>query len=140
MMMKILKEITVWEGISYRPPNHTYLLNSKNQIVAYAIWHGDKVVELKSRMVLNKRYRDFEETKHFGLSKLIPKYDSGDILKEKQEKFKPVYERTFKVKSKEKEYIVGFANNQLTCSCIGFGYRKKCKHADVVKKQHFPSV
>ena len=45
--MKILKEITVWNGLEYRPPNHTYLLNSKNQIVAFAKWHGDEIDELK---------------------------------------------------------------------------------------------
>lgn len=139
-MMKILKEITVWNGLEYRPPNHTYLLNSKNQIVAFAKWHGDEIDELKSRMVLDKRYRKFEETKHSGLSKLISKYNTENIPEEKREEFIPVYERTFKVKSKGNEYVVGYSKNQLTCSCIGFGYRRKCKHADVVKKQHFPSV
>lgn len=139
-MLKILKEITVWKGVDYRQPNHTYLLNSKNQILAFAKWHGDEIDELKSRMVLDKRYRKFEEVKHSGLFKLISKYKTEDVPEEKQEQFKPNYERTFKVKSKGKEYIVGFANNQLSCSCIGFGYRRKCKHADVVKKQHFPSV
>ncbi len=116
------------------------LLNSKNQIVAFAKWHGDEIDELKSRMVLDKRYRKFEETKHSGLSKLISKYNTENIPEEQREEFKPVYERTFKVKSKGNEYIVGYSKNQLTCSCIGFGYRGKCKHADVVKKQHFSSV
>jgi len=138
--MKILKEITVWKGVDYRQPNHTYLLNSKNQIVAFAKWHGDEIDELKSRMVLDKRYRTFEETKHSGLSKFISKYKTEDVPEEKWEQLKPNYERTFKVKSNGKEYIVGFANNQLSCSCIGFGYRKKCKHADVVKKKHFPTL
>jgi hypothetical protein len=138
-MMKILKEITEWD-VEYRQPNHTYLLNAKNQIVAYAKWSGDEIDELKSRHVLDKRYRKFIEAEHTGLSKLIPKYNNEVRPEEKQEEFKPVYERTFKVKSGEKVYIVGFARNQLTCSCTGFGYRRKCKHVDVVKKQHFPSA
>ena len=138
-MMKILQEITVWDT-EYRQPNHTYLLNAKNQIVAYAKWHGDEIDELKSRTTLDKRYRKFIEVNHSGLSKLISKYSTENIPEEKQEAFKPVYERTFKVKSKGREYIVGYSNNQLSCSCIGFGYRRKCKHADVVKKQHFPTV
>ncbi len=138
-MMKILKEITEWD-VEYRQPNHTYLLNAKNQIVAFAKWHGDEIDELKSRSVLDKRYRKFVEVNHPGLSKLISKYSTENTPEEKQEQFKPVYERTFKVKSGEKEYIVGYTKNQLTCSCVGFGYRRKCKHVDVVKKQHFPSV
>jgi len=135
-MMQILKEVTVWD-VDYRQPNHTYLLNPKNQIVAYAKLHGNEITELKSRIVLNRKSREFVETKHSGLFKLFSKYKAEDVSEKKQEQFKPKYERTFKVKSKDKEYIVGFSNNQLSCSCIGFGYRRKCKHADVVKKQHF---
>jgi hypothetical protein len=139
-MMKIVKEITVWDGIEYRQPNHTYLLNAKNQIVAFAKWHGDDIDELKSRIVLDKRYRKFIEDNHSGLSKLIPKYNTENKPEEKQEAFKPVYERTFKVKSGEKIYTVGYTKNHLTCSCTGFGFRRKCKHVDVVKKQHFPTA
>ncbi len=135
-MMKILKEITDW-GVEYRQPNHTYLLNSKNQIVAYAKWHGDDIDILKSKTVLDKRYRKFIEVNHSGLSEIKSQYKEES---NNQEEYKPDYDRIFKVKSKEKEYIVGFKNNQLTCSCTGFGYRRKCKHVDVVKKQHFPSA
>jgi hypothetical protein len=101
--MKILKEITEWD-VEHRQPNHTYLLNAKNQIVAYAKWNGDEIDELKSRIVLNKRYRKFIESNHTGLSKLIPKYNNEIQPEEKREEFKPVYERTFKVKSGEKVY------------------------------------
>ncbi len=136
-MMKILKEITDWD-VEYRQPNHTYLLNAKNQIVAFAKWHGDEIDILKSRIVLDKRYRKFIEVNHSELSKIKSQFKDEPVKQE--EEYKPVYDRTFKVKSKEKEYIVGFKNNQLFCSCTGFGYRRKCKHVDVVKKQHFPSV
>ena len=75
-MMKILKEITAdWNMDSDVFPNHTYLLNSKGQIVAFAKLGGDNITELKSRIYLDKRYRKFVEIKHAGLSKLIPKYN-----------------------------------------------------------------
>ena len=32
--MKYLKEITVWDKVSYRVPNHTYILD-KNALVGY---------------------------------------------------------------------------------------------------------
>jgi hypothetical protein len=45
--------------------------------------------------------------------------------------------RLFKVKSKEKEYLIEYnlINKTLSCPCIGFGYRRKCKHVDAVSKQ-----
>ena len=136
-MMKIVKEITAW-NVEHRQPNHTYLLNSKGQIVAFAKWHGDEIDELKSRTYLDKRYRKFVEDNHPGLSKLIPKYDTQDTPEEKE--FKPKYDRTFNVKSGEKVYTVGLSNQNLTCSCTGFGFRRKCKHVEAVKKSYFSTT
>lgn len=137
-MMKILKEITPDWNVDSRLPNHTYLLNQKGQIVAFARYHGDDIDELKSRIYLDKRYRKFVESDHPGLSKLILKYDTPDEPEEKV--FKPKYERVFNVKSGEKVYSVGLSKNQLTCSCTGFGYRRKCKHVEAVKKSYFSTT
>ena len=136
-MIKMLKEVTVWKVDFPRQPNHTYLLNSKGQILAYARWHSDTDIDIqKSRTYLDKRYRKFIEVNHAGLSKLIPNY----INEEKQSIIKeiiPDNTRIFKVKSKDKEYQVLLKNNQYSCSCIGYGYRGKCKHIDAVaEKQH----
>ena len=135
--MEILKEITQWD-VEYRQPNHTYLVNNKGQIVAYAKWHSNDIMLFKSRSTLDKRYRKFEKTSHKALSKLIPQFISEDNnQKEKVVSFKSNNIRTFKVKSKQKEYIVEFnkIGKYITCSCIGFGYRRKCKHSEAVAKK-----
>ena len=134
--MEILKEITQWD-VEYKQPNHTYLVNNKNQIVAYAKWHSNEITVLKSRSTLNTRYRKFEKSNHKQLSKLIKQFQFEDNQKEEKQKYiKPDYVRLFNVKSKGKVYLVEFNTkvNQITCPCIGFGYRRKCKHSDAVKK------
>ena len=133
--MEILKEITQWQ-VDYRPPNHTYLVNNKNQIIAYAKYNSNKIEILKSRHKLDKRYRKFISDNHSGLSKLIPKYISEDIKKEDiQKDIIPKNSRVFKVKSKGKQYTVILNNNQYNCNCIGFEYRRKCKHVEAVAKK-----
>ena len=134
--MEILKEVTQWD-VEFKQPNHTYLVNNKNQIVAYAKWHTNEIMVFNSRNTLDKRYRKFEKTNHKVLSKLIKQFESEDNQKqEKQKTIKSDNVRLFKVKSKEKEYIVEYnlIGKYITCPCIGFGYRRKCKHADAVAK------
>ena len=133
MGMEIVKEVTQWD-VEYRQPNHTYLLNKKGQIVAYAKWHGDEIDILKSRATLDKRYRKFEKSNHAGLSKLISQFKSEDNIIIK----KDINIRTFKIKSKNNnEYIVEFntISKKTSCSCIGYSYRGKCKHSEYVAKK-----
>jgi hypothetical protein len=128
VVMEILKEITPWI-VDYRQPNHTYLVNNKNQIIAYAKNHSKDITILKSRINLDKRYRKFIKDNHSVLSKLIIKYKSEDnIITDKDT-------RIFKVKSNNREYTVLLKDNVYTCNCIGFGYRGKCKHSDAVAKK-----
>ena len=43
--------------------------------------------------------------------------------------------RAFKVKSGDKEYVVTYDGKKANCNCVGFMYRRKCKHsAAVVEK------
>lgn len=128
--MEIVKEISQWT-VDFEQPNHTYLLNNKGQIVAYAKYGSNDIGILKSRIPLDKKYRKFVKTEHVGLSKLISKFNHED----KKEKNKD--SRYFKVKSKDKEYTVELnqKTNKLFCSCIGFTYHGKCKHADAVAKK-----
>jgi hypothetical protein len=91
----------------------------------------------KSRTTLNTRYRKFEKSNHKALSKLINQFVAEDNQTEKKEKFiRPNYVRLFKVNSKGKDYIVEFNTKvkQVSCPCIGFGYRRKCKHSEAVLK------
>jgi hypothetical protein len=139
--MEILKEITQWE-VSYRQPNHTYLVNNKGQIIAYAKWHSNDIMIFKTRDTLNKRYRKFEKSNHKELSKLIDQFKSEDNQKESKSKsiIKPEKSdniRLFKVKSKGKDYIVEYniIGKYIMCPCIGFSYRRKCKHSEAVAKK-----
>lgn len=134
--MEILREITHWET-DYRQPNHTYLVNAKHQIIAYAKWHSKTdITVFKSRQVLDKRYRKFEIVKHPGLAKLIAKFKDED-KKEKTETIKPSDTiRVFNVKSKTKDktYTVTFntISKDISCGCTGYGYRRTCSHVKAV--------
>lgn len=33
------------------------------------------------------------------------------------------------------EYYVEIKNNEFTCTCVGYGFRRYCKHIDLIKKQ-----
>lgn len=130
--MEIIKEITAWD-CEFNVCNHTYLIDNKGRVVAYAIDSGDEVVQLKTGFNIDKRYRKFIKSDHTGLAKI-----AKTIPEQKQEKIKPIKSdnvRVFKVKSDTKEYDVQYniSGNFFVCSCVGFGYRKKCKHVDAVK-------
>lgn len=45
--------------------------------------------------------------------------------------------RTFRVTSKSKgsQYIVTLEGNRTSCSCVGFQYRRFCKHSTAVSKK-----
>jgi len=123
-MLEILKETTVWSDRSNA--NHTYLLEG-TKIVAYAKFGGDEVQVLKTQIKIDKRYRTFIKTKHFGLENVIKSSPTKSNI------------RVFKVKSKEKEYFVELSDYNYTCTCTGFNFRGKCKHIDAVaKKQQTP--
>ena len=137
--MEILKEVTQWD-VEFKQPNHTYLVNNKGQIIAYAKWHSNDIMIFKTRDTLNKRYRKFEKSNHSGLSKLLSQFKNEDNQKETKSIFKPEKSeniRIFKVKSKGKDYIVEYniLGKYIICPCIGFSYRRKCKHSEAVAKK-----
>ena len=117
--MQILKETTVW-NTDYSVANHTYLLDNKNRLIAYARSDtGEIVVSKSGTIVLDKRYRTFKIVNHPGLAKLA-----------KIEK--PVGVRLFKVQSNQKVYNVEVSTSGYTCTCTGFNFRGKCKHGQAV--------
>ncbi|NBW34038.1 MAG: hypothetical protein EBR30_03300 [Cytophagia bacterium] len=117
--MQILKETTVW-NTDYSVANHTYLLDNKNRLIAYARSDtGEIIVSKSGTIVLDKRYRTFKIVNHPGLAKLA-----------KIEK--PVGVRLFKVQSNQKVYNVEVSTSGYTCTCTGFNFRGKCKHGQAV--------
>jgi hypothetical protein len=116
-MLEILKETTVWSDRSNA--NHTYLLEG-TKIVAYAKFGGDEVQVLKTQIKIDKRYRTFVKTKHYGLEEFIKKTPIKSNT------------RVFKVVSKTKEYFVELSDYNYTCTCTGFNFRGKCKHITAV--------
>ena len=124
--MEILKEITDWD-VEFKQPNHTYLLNDKGYIIAYAKWHGDEVVVSPSgKIPLNKSRRKFVTSKHIGLTKVMNSISKPASVNPQ-----------WTINSDSgKTYTVELTNGKYTCTCTGFTYRGKCKHSDhVAKKQ-----
>jgi hypothetical protein len=124
--MEIIKETTKWQS-DFAVPNHTYLLNNKGRVIAYLSDKSNQVIQLKSGFILNKRYRTFIKSNNPALSKIAKSFKEVDIIKPNV--------RIFNVKSKDKDYRVEYDNGLISCGCIGFGYRGKCKHAEAVSKQ-----
>ena len=59
--MKALKEITVWDE-DYEVPNHTYILNDDENLIAYVIKGTGEYVEFKKPIkAFSKSRRKFEE-------------------------------------------------------------------------------
>ena len=124
-MLEILKETTVWSDGSNA--NHTYLLDG-SKIIAYAKYSDNSVQVLRTQIKIDKRYRTFVKTKHYGLEKFIKSTPTKSNT------------RVFKVQSKTKEYFVELSDYNYTCTCTGFNFRGKCKHIDAVaKKQQSPN-
>lgn len=121
-MSEILKEVTVW-NCDFKQPNHTYLLGDSGRIIAYAPWHGDEIVVIKSGMKIDKRYRKFVKTTHPGLFKLSTKQKTEPGV------------RTFNVKSKDKNYTVSVKGSNYSCTCTGFSFRGQCKHITAVAEK-----
>ena len=126
-MYEILKEITDWSKASCNVPNHTYLLNDSGKIVAYVKEGTNVVIAFKSGMRLERTYRKFQKVKHEGLSKLIPSQVTPPVVVRRPGV------RLFNVKSGNHTYQIEVdANKNYSCSCIGFGYHRKCKHGKAV--------
>jgi len=101
-MLEILKETTVWSDGSNA--NHTYLLDG-TKIIAYAKSSDNSVQVLRTQIKIDKRYRTFVKTKHFGLQNLIKSTPAKSNT------------RVFKVQSKTKEYFVELSDYNYTCTC-----------------------
>lgn len=61
-------------------------------------------------------------------------YRNG-TYKEKKIAATEIHEQVLSSDSK-KTYNVTFKNNTWSCDCVGFSYRKRCKHIDEIKEKH----
>ena len=126
--MEIIQEITVWD-CEYKVPNNTYLLNKAGKLIAYIKEGEDIINQLKTPMVFDKARRKFIKIQHNGLSKLIK-----DEKQDNTKRIIPKNVQLFNVNSNDRDYTVEVTDNRyFSCTCIGFGYRGKCKHVEAVK-------
>ena len=110
--MEAVREITVWEGLDYRAPNHDYLLDG-DKIIAYRPWGTGEIRQLSGKIKIDRRGRKFE--------KLEPNpFDSHvDAAENTKVEVKG---------SKGNSYFVDTVEG--TCTCPGFTFRGKCKHTE----------
>lgn len=118
--MKVLKEITEWNSET-RVPNHVYFVSdNKEKLFAYIKESGKEVFKFKTPYRFDTRYRKFVEipnTFNFSVEEEKPAF-GGKVIKVKG--------------SKGDEYTITVEGKHVTCSCSGFKFRGKCKHAESV--------
>lgn len=118
--MEILRETTEWDF-----PNHTYLVNEKNQLVAFQNGFGIQV--LKKPINFDKRYRKFVKVENIELSKVSKAVKQSPVDTDTSNKIE--------VKgSTGKSYYVETTSGKYACTCPGYGFRSKCKHSEQIKE------
>ena len=108
--MKLVQEITEW---SVTTPNHQYVCNdSLSEIYGYIIAGTTERIMFKTPMKFDRKYRKFKTLEN---------------IAERQ---------GIEVKgSKGNSYFVTKQGSRYVCSCPGFQFRGRCKHAAEVEGQ-----
>jgi hypothetical protein len=125
MGISAYKEVTEWDNSEFVVPNHTYLFDGKSNILAYAKASNDELVIMNKPMKIDTRRRKFEKVRHDALEAL------GKTLESVQEAPQGIAVQS----DSGKTYYITESNGNYRCNCVGFGYRGKCKHIDVARKQ-----
>ena len=114
--MKWFAEITQWNDTT---PNGVYLLDdSKTKMYAFKPFGTGTIKVFKNPIRIDIRGRKFKVNEVQYKTKLREEEPEG---------------RVWIVKgSKGDEYKVSELNGNLSCTCSGFKFRGKCKHADSV--------
>lgn len=115
--MEAVVEITEWSGDIQ--PNHKYLLDGA-KVLAYIKQGSTTPFYFKTPLTIDKRGR----------------------------KFAPLKSNPFKVKEKVTVIKVSGSKGQVysidteanTCSCMGFGFRGKCRHLSELLEQNTPTL
>ena len=123
--MKFLQEITVWADPAI--VNHLYVMtDSKDKMLAFKhASHADFKV-FKAPIRIDTRGRKFKEVPNtFGFSLTEPEVEG----------------REHKVTgSKGEVYTVIELEGKYSCSCSGFKFRGKCRHAEMIQNSLTASV
>ncbi len=106
--MEAVREVTQWEGIEYRQPNHIYLLEG-DKVLAYIKWGEGAPEYLSGKIKIDRRGRKFVKAD----IKLFNTKGANPNVREVQG-------------SKGATYQVNDAEG--TCTCPGFTFRGSCKH------------
>lgn len=115
--MKFYQEITEWDTFT---PNHIYLLDdSKSKMFAYVKAGTKSVFTFKVPIPISTRGRKFKEVKN------TFKYNLTDDA--------PDTEKWTVTGSKGDKYTVRRIDGVLQCTCTGYKYHGKCKHAKQIE-------
>lgn len=117
--MKFYQETTEYkDGIA----NGIYLLNdSKTKMYAYIRPGSKSVFKFKNPIQIDTRGRKFA----------LVKNTFGYQIKDEE----PADQKWTVTGSKGDKYIVRLVDNVLQCSCTGYKYHGKCKHAKQIQEQ-----
>jgi hypothetical protein len=126
MTLKILQEVTEWKGVTYRQPNHVYLM-SGDKAYAYSKWGESKPEYFRTPSRIDRRGRKFVEMK-----KNPWKFDLS--IKVELESDRKISGQTWTVSgSKGSRYTVALDSGRWTCTCPGHGFRGRCRHVDELR-------
>lgn len=106
--MEAVLEVTKWEGIEYRQPNHIYLLEG-DKVLAYIKWGEGKPEYLSGKIKIDRRGRKFVKSD----INLFNIKGAKSNVREVQGSKGAVYQ---------------VDDEAGTCTCPGFTFRGTCKH------------
>ena len=120
--MKYFQEVTVWNDSNI--PNHIYYLkDDKSRMVGYIRAGTKKLFKFKNPIAIDIRGRKFVELKD-------RKGESDTVYFAKVVEEKPVNAIEVKGSNGKVYNLVKQPNGKYSCSCPGYMFRHKCKHAD----------
>ena len=126
MALKIVQEVTQWDGFT-RQPNHVYLMDG-DKVYAVSQWGRTKPHYMKTFLRIDRRGRKFVEVKNNKW-----KFDLS-IRTESEVADKPRGQIWTVPGSKGGEYTVNLDAGQWSCTCPGHGFRGRCRHVDEIRE------
>lgn len=124
--MKFFQEVTEW-NVGYSPNHIYYLSDDRRKMVAYIKAGSTDLIKFRKPMDFDVRGRKFVV--------LNKKGESDEVYFPKAE-IKPSASTIEVEGSNGKKYSVSKVGSRWTCSCPGFQFRSKCKHADEQKMKN----